>query len=163
MKRRIFGALVGLFAVVAVAQSVPADAATHPASWTWTGARVYAAGQAWELDSPNRAYRAVWQTDHNFVVYHGSRAVWSSATAGVKSDGLIFTASSGGHLLHGAIAVGIYCPGTCAQDAGTKQWSNRVNDSTSAHRVVMQNDGNLVEYTGAAGGRALWATNTTGR
>jgi hypothetical protein len=160
--KRIIGVFVGLFALVAVMQSAPADAATRPSSWTWTGTRVYTAGQAWELDSPNQVYRAVWQTDHNLVIYHGSKALWSSATSRVTLDKLVFTAANYSGL-RGNMGVGVYCTSPCAYSASDKQWDNEVNDGTAVHRIVMQNDGNFVEYTGSSGGRALWATNTRGR
>ena len=77
-------------------------------------------------------------------------------------DKLVFTAPNYPGL-RGNMGVTVHCATPCAYSATTKQWGNRVNDGTAAHRVVMQNDGNFVEYSGAAGGHALWATNTSGR
>lgn len=137
-----------------------ASAAAHASSGTWSTTKAY--GPGWELDSPNGAYRAVFQTDHNFVVYHGGKPIWASGTDKVTLVKLVFTASDfvGSK---GNIEVGVYCTVACSYPASTKQWSNRVNFSTSVYRIVMQNDGNFVEYTGTSGGKVLWATGTEGK
>ncbi|MCW2492913.1 MAG: hypothetical protein JWN47_2277, partial [Frankiales bacterium] len=41
--------------------------------------------------------------------------------------------------------------------------NNSSLNSRKTYRLAMQTDGNLVEYTGASGGVAVWATNTVGK
>jgi hypothetical protein len=130
-----------------------ADAATHPSSFAWTGTTTRSPG--WELDSPNGVYRVLFQLDHNLVVYHGNRTIWSSHTEHTP-DSFVLTAK-------GNLAVVIYCPTTPCTHPPTRGWGNGVNNSAPAHHLNMQNDGNFVEYTGATGGTPLWASNTKGK
>jgi hypothetical protein len=96
------------------------------------------------------------------VVYHGGKPIWASGTDKVTLDSLVFTSSTYPGL-KGNIAVEVYCTNPCSYPASTKQWSNHVNYTTSTYRIVMQNDGNFVEYTGTSGGKVLWATGTEGK
>ena len=123
---------------------------------------MFSASTRWELDSPNGVYRAIWQGDHNLVVYNGGRPIWDSKTSGAKLDSLVFTAadSSG---LKGAVGVVVYCTNACSYSGGYPQWNNGVNRAYSGYHLNMQNDGNFVEYSGTTGGVALWASNTAGK
>jgi hypothetical protein len=87
-------------------------------------------------------------SDGNWVVYHGTTAIWASNTARCSSD-IIF----GGQ---GVITT--YQPVSCH-----KFVNNSSLNSRKTYRLTMQSDGNLVEYTGASGGVAVWATNTAGK
>lgn len=158
-KPGIFASVVTMAALLAPAS---AGATTHPSAFSWSTTSAYAASTRWELDSPNGVYRAIWQGDHNFVVYHGGNAIWASHTDGVAADSLYFTSRSWNGF-KGAVAVGVYCTSPCSYSAGTKQWTNGVDRAYASYHVNMQNDGNFVEYSGTTGGIALWATNTAGK
>ncbi|SDJ04586.1 D-mannose binding lectin [Frankineae bacterium MT45] len=88
--------------------------------------------------SPNGAYRATIQTDGNFVVYQGSKALWSTRTTG---SGATLAMQTDGNLV-------IY-------RAGKALWASHTTGTASS--VDMQNDGNLVIY---GSGRALWSWRT---
>jgi hypothetical protein len=124
------------------------SAATPPSTWSWSGDHSYHVGSVWRLGTTNGAYRAIWQSDENWVVYHGTTAIWASNTARCSSD-IIF----GGQ---GVITT--YQPVSCH-----KFVNNSSLNSRKTYRLTMQSDGNLVEYTGASGGVAVWATNTAGK
>jgi hypothetical protein len=162
--------LTAVVAVVASAvlglglvNSTEASAVAHPSVWAWSSTLDYGANAGWELDSPSGVYRAVFQTDHNFVVYHSGTAIWSSGTNGVALDTLLLTAGNYAYGGKGLVGAVVYCTVACSYPAGTKQWSNAVNDASTTHRLAMQDDGNFVEYTGASGGTALWSTRTNGK
>jgi hypothetical protein len=107
----------------------------------------------YQLISSSGVYKAVFQDDGNWVVYHGSRAIWASNTSGNPAT-LAFSGSNG----RANITVPI------ASTGGVRTlWSNNVSNGTQSYHMVIQNDGNLVEYTGCSGVTALWATNTVGR
>ncbi|TYP89839.1 reprolysin-like metallopeptidase [Blastococcus xanthinilyticus] len=95
------------------------------------------AGQA--LRSPNGRYRAVFQSDGNFVVYApDGRALWAS---GVYAPGTQTVLGADGNLVTVSGSRILWQSGT-AGNAGA--------------RVVMQDDGNLVLYR--ANGSAAWST-----
>jgi hypothetical protein len=123
------------------------SAATPPASWSWSGDRSYHVGSVWRLASTNGVYRAIWQSDGNWVVYHGRTAIWASRTARCSSD-IIF----GGQGLISTYQT------SCHQFVNNSSLNSR-----KTYRLTMQTDGNLVEYTGTSGGVAVWATNTVGK
>jgi hypothetical protein len=95
--------------------------------------------------SKNGFFRAVMQTDCNFVVYNAPRALWASGTQG-RGSGCFVAMQGDGNLV-------VYTQG------GVPVWASGTNGNANAE-VVMQDDGNLVVY---AGGRALWASNTVVR
>ncbi|MDQ1720218.1 MAG: hypothetical protein QOE71_2581 [Pseudonocardiales bacterium] len=123
------------------------SAATPPSTWSWSGDHSYHVGSVWRLGSTNGVYRAIWQSDGNLVVYHGSTAIWASRTARCASD-IIF----GGQGL-----ISTY-PTSCHQFVNKSSLKTR-----QTYRLAMQSDGNLVEYTGASRRVAVWATNTVGK
>jgi hypothetical protein len=95
--------------------------------------------------SANAYYRAIFQTDGNFVVYtggfNGGSATWASNTQYLGFDHV--TMQSDGNLV-------IYTPGNTYAACSTKTWGN------PGAYMRLQSDGNLVVYS--AGGVALWAS-----
>lgn len=100
-----------------------------------TGKRYYAKtsnpNHRLSLRSSNGKYRAIFQTDGNFVVYGPSGAIWQSHTSGrghtlaMQSDGnvVIYTAK------------------------GSAVWNTRtVSRGYAWQQLAMQGDGNLVLY-----------------
>ncbi|ROP49814.1 MULTISPECIES: hypothetical protein [unclassified Rathayibacter] len=98
-----------------------------------------------QLTSTSGAWRAVMQADGNFVVYGPRGADWSTGTS---IRGSFLTLAGDGFLVMNA-------PGT---QEGEGHWGNvpDVLFSTGPFRLVMQNDGNLVEYD--ATDRVIWAS-----
>jgi roadblock/LC7 domain-containing protein len=101
------------------------------------------------LVSKNRVYKAVFQEDGNFVVYKGvidaENALWASDTCG--SDGKRLCLQGDQHLV--------------MYDEAWENvaWSTGCFDKgKSPVRLVMQDDGNLVQYN--AMDEAMWATKT---
>jgi hypothetical protein len=93
------------------------------------------------LRSDDGHYRAVMQADGNFVVYGPTGATWQTATSGVESSFEFFE------------------DGTAKVVAGNGAitWSGRPGaGGVAPFRLVMQSDGNLVEYDGQ--GRAVWSS-----
>ena len=97
-----------------------------------------------QLTSTSGAWRAVMQRDGNFVVYGPRGADWSSGTSipdsvlGLDLDGYLT----------------IYAP---ESGEGKGHWGTEpAFFGGGPFRLVMQNDGNLVEYDAA--GRAVWAS-----
>ncbi|WP_172892246.1 hypothetical protein [Jatrophihabitans sp. GAS493] len=90
------------------------------------------------LLSPNHAYRTTIQTDGNFVVYAGTKALWSSHT---KATNASLSMQTDGNLV-------IY-------NAGKALWSTHTTGTSAT--LTIQNDGNLVIYVA---GKALWSWRT---
>ena len=118
-------------------------------------------GQA--LTSPNRIYQAVMQTDGNFVVYHGTTALWATGTTGPTSNGspngspYEMVVTPDGDLEH--LAYGQTCPTNTPCIAN---WlSNSKGKGTPPYKLTMQDDGNLVLYDST--NTPTWATGTYGR
>ena len=112
----------------------------------------------WALQSPSGQYHVNFQTDGNLVVYRGSTALWSSRTSGQCGSADNYCA-----LEFNGYANELCCgpDGQIVVDDPGRSWHNINNpESYSAFRVVMQDDGNFVEYSGTSGGTALWATYT---
>jgi exopolysaccharide biosynthesis protein len=99
------------------------------------------------LVSANGRYTAVMQTDGNFVVYDGTRAIWASGTDG-KANGGFLAMQGDGNLV-------VYAPG------GNAKWASGTNGAgvNRQFTLVMQDDGNLVVYD-SQGGAALWSSQT---
>ncbi|MCJ1685541.1 hypothetical protein [Rathayibacter sp. VKM Ac-2927] len=97
------------------------------------------------LRSGNGAFRAVMQADGNFVVYGRSGPVWSTGTS---TSGDVFSIDEDGYM---AVAA-----------QGRVSWSVlpryvvNVGPAVPPFRLVMQDDGNLVQYDGR--GRASWSS-----
>jgi hypothetical protein len=103
-----------------------------------------------ELDSPNGRYRALMQTDGNFVVYSTvTGPLWSSGTAGHPGSYLVLQQTDGNVVIYAS--------------NGHALWSTHTSGDIGAD-LEMQNDGNLVLYAGPVDNeRAVWASNTAGR
>jgi len=99
-----------------------------------------------QIVSADGRYRAVVQSDGNFVVYEGGKATWASNTPG--SGSTVLSLQSDGNLVlydhHGKP--------TWASNTGGKNTSGDLS-------LVMQNDGNLVVYSGSA---PTWASKSSG-
>ena len=129
-------------------------AALHPSVFTWSSSGAsYSPTAGWWLDSPDGTHRAVFQSDGNWVVYDGSTAIWASNTKGI-GIGLVFANGYSSQLGNVYIS-----------KSGGTAWTNNVSgyNSYGYMRMIMQNDGNFVEYAGASSGPAVWATNTAGK
>lgn len=91
------------------------------------------------LRSPNGVYRAVMQADGNFVVYGASGPIWDSTTT---RPGAFLALDTSGWLAVGTETV--------------TGWSVEPGvGSVGPYTLVMQDDGNLVEYDSR---RAVWAS-----
>ncbi|WP_156364409.1 GH25 family lysozyme [Curtobacterium sp. Leaf261] len=97
------------------------------------------------LHSPNGAKRVVLQSDGNFVLYSGDRAIWSTGTSRTGSGARIDLQTDGNVVLYNASNTAIWSTGT---------------SRSAANRLVVQNDGNMVLYRGAV---AIWSTGTSNR
>lgn len=128
-----------LLLAVPLVTLVTAPAAGAAANTTMlTGGSALAAGQS--LVSPNRGYRAVMQSDGNFVVYRANGSpVWSSGTWG--RGGTSITMQRDGNLVlygsRGAV------------------WASNTTPNRG-DELVMQNDSNLVIYNGYD--QAVWSS-----
>ncbi|MCJ1699784.1 hypothetical protein MT356_08610 [Rathayibacter festucae] len=91
------------------------------------------------LRSDDGRYRAVMQADGNFVVYGPTGAIWQTATAGVESS---FEFSKDG-------------TAKVVAGNGAVTWASQPAAGGAPFRLVMQSDGNLVEYDGQ--GHAIWS------
>jgi microsomal dipeptidase-like Zn-dependent dipeptidase len=118
-------------------------------------------GQA--LTSPNRIYQAFMQTDGNFVVYHGTAALWATGTTGATSNGLPngspyeMVVTPDGDLEHLA-----YAPTCLINTPCIANWSsNTKGKGTPPYMLTMQDDGNLVLYDST--NTPTWASGTSGR
>ncbi|PTQ26433.1 hypothetical protein MARPO_1717s0001 [Marchantia polymorpha] len=110
------------------------------------------------VESRNRVYRFIMQADCNLVLYQtGVGRLWASNTAGSGSDGHM-------ELQHDGNAV-VYVGGVerwALQAPRDARWaSNTWARNDGAHRIDIQDDGNVVMYNAA--NETIWATNTAGR
>jgi hypothetical protein len=116
-----------------------------------------------EIDSPNGRFRAIMQTDGNFVIYDQGSAIWATGTQGlwlpayrlaVQPDGnLVIYGSSANDVSLGGYGV---CP---AYSACIPTWATGTYGRGSApYTLKMQDDGNLVLYDSTS--RAVWASGT---
>jgi hypothetical protein len=95
-----------------------------------------------QLVSANGTYRAILQTDGNFVVYYGpSTPIWANHVSSGAGAHLVI--QSDGNLVEYSVT-------------NTPLWATGTAGANCY--LVMQNDGNLVLYTSA--GVALWSTGT---
>ena len=111
---------------------------------------------AWASGSNVAGSTAVLQGDGNFVVYSGATAKWASNTSGTPNaylvlgdSGILSVDSPSGIELWGA--VGTVIPGA---ELGVGQ---QITSPNHTYRLLMQGDGNLVEYDGAT---VIWASGT---
>ncbi len=149
--------------------SVPAGGVMYPGQFIQTADRAYtlvlqpgdgnlveynSAGHAvWASGTSGGNDVAVMQGDGNFVVYgSGGKALWASGTGGggnsltLQPGGVLAITNGNNAILWSGHAL---YPGQFIQTAD------------HAYALVMQSDGNLVEY--ASNGHAVWASGTSGR
>ena len=139
------------------------------------------------LKSPSGAFRLVMQSDGNLVEYTKSgTAVWSTGTASpgsllrMQSDGNLVLSDTSSHPLWSSATSGHTSAYLSLLDSGqltvntanaplwsgpgelvpnkTLQPGQTLKSPSGAFRLVMQSDGNLVEYTKS--GTAVWSTGT---
>jgi hypothetical protein len=146
------GALLGVATAIllaftsGVSSTSTADAAGPSIlSWSSGGRYSFPTSHPFTLTSKNGVYSARWQTDGNWVVYHGSRPIWSTKT------------NKKGLLLNIGPTAGIWI----VVKIPYSEWGNHPSSNgTGSYALDMQNDGNLVEYRN---GTAVWSTNTVGK
>jgi hypothetical protein len=97
-----------------------------------------------QLETANRKFRLVFQSDGNVVLYSPNKALWSSRTNGKSASSL--SMQPDGNLV-------IY------NTAGKAIWNTRTNGKGAAFLQIQQ-DGNLVLYK--TNGGVMWQTNTDG-
>jgi hypothetical protein len=105
-----------------------------------------------QLVSANGSYRAVMQTDGNFVVYGPSGATWASGTNGKGSGPYMALMQPDGNLV-------VYAKSSnCSSGtACTPTWASNTNGKgTPPFTLIMQNDGNLVVYDSSKA--PIWAS-----
>jgi len=96
--------------------------------------------QGERLISSNNSFKAVYQTDGNFVIYNSSnRPIWASNTSRRRSNRLIM--QSDGNLV-------IY-------NNRTPIWASNTYRRGGLY-IIMQNNGKLIMY--AANNRVIWST-----
>jgi hypothetical protein len=117
-------------------------------------------GAIWATGTPSSGAYAAMQTDGNFVVYtSGGAPLWQSGTGG-SSGSFVLTVETNGYLVitdngnatwstHSSLSAG--SPDSTL-GSGQSIWS-----PNGKYELLMQTDGNLVEY-GPSG--AVWATGT---
>jgi hypothetical protein len=102
-------------------------------------------GQA--IETANRKYRLILQTDGNLVLYdNNNRALWASWTDGKKVSFLAMQ-PDGNLVLYDNEQMPI--------------WSTHTSGKSTSARLIVQPDGNLVLYSGAM--TPLWNTQTVVR
>jgi len=109
-----------------------------------------------KLISNNGRYSAIMQADGNFVVYGGTR-LWASNTFALNSTCYLTLQSDGNLVLYDAFNKALWASGTNGRRHHSHQGHHHHHHPL---RLVMQDDGNLVLYSGTT---PLWATNTNGR
>lgn len=97
------------------------------------------------LETPDRRFRLVLQTDGNLVLYSPNRATWASWTQ--NRDAAFLTMQGDGNLV-------LY------SSSGRPIWHTRSNGKRGAF-LTLQQDGNLVLYSRK--GNPLWHTGTNGK
>ena len=101
------------------------------------------ANQNQYLISGNGRYKAIQQSDGNFVLYGYNTPLWASNTYNVVVYYTIMQTD---------------CNLVSYNYSGTPVWASNTNGRGSSCRLQVQDDGNLVIYTGF--NVPVWATNT---
>lgn len=97
------------------------------------------------LQTANRKYKVVLQSDGNLVIYSPNRAIWASGTVGSGAAFLVMQ-PDGNLVLYNNSSKAVWNSGTSGRGLSY---------------LIMQSDGNLVVYNGS--GRATWNSNTGGK
>lgn len=98
-----------------------------------------------QLETADRKYRLILQTDGNLVLYSTNRALWSSRTQGKKSYVLVMQ-HDGNLVLYNTDSKALWYSGT---------------SKSGYSKLATQQDGNLVVYDRF--GRPTWNTQTNGQ
>ena len=125
--------------------ATPAAPAPKPPSPVLNNGESLKGAASQEIVSKNGYFRAVMQTDCNFVVYNPPRALWASGTDGRGSACNVVMQGDGNLVVY--------------TENGVPVWASNTRGGPQTF-VIMQDDGNLVIYDS---GRALWASNTVTR
>jgi len=97
------------------------------------------------LVSADGRFKAIMQTDGNFVLYQGTAPLWSANTHGQGANQVCLQTDDN-------LVVYAGTPSTIAK------WANGIHRSSRACTLKMQNDGNLVQY--CPGITPPWASHT---
>jgi hypothetical protein len=160
--RRLLGFLTATVMALGVVFVVEQPAyASYYTKFTWNTLQTRSPGQ-FSIESADSRFTATFQIDGNFVIYKKNTAIWSSHTYH-NGRRITLRTNDGYQACPGSIEVrsadDIYNSWASEYDPGFKRC---VGWSTTTFRLVMQSDGNLVEYTGSSGGVAVWASDTAG-
>ncbi|MBE8967802.1 hypothetical protein IQ277_16530 [Nostocales cyanobacterium LEGE 12452] len=115
---------------------------TSPTSILYAGEYLFA-NQNQYLISANGRYKAIQQSDGNFVLYDYNTPLWASNTYNVAVYYTIMQTD---------------CNLVSYNYSGTPVWASNTNGRGYSCRLEVQDDGNLVIYTGF--NVPVWATNT---
>ncbi len=96
------------------------------------------------LQTPDRRFKLVFQTDGNVVLYSPTRATWDSGTVG-KPGTMLKMQRDGNLVLYDSVNKSL--------------WSTKTSGNTDA-RIKIQQDGNLVIYSALSS--AIWSSSTSG-
>lgn len=130
----------------------------------------FAARAAWATGTWGKpGYFATLQPDGNFVLYDRSdAALWSTGTFGTNADHVALQ-NDGNLVVYTASDEALWWSGTVLPGPSETRFLRRDQALTTGQNLTsrngfvdlrLQNDGNLVLYSGS---RALWASNTYGR
>ncbi|HLJ26855.1 MAG TPA: hypothetical protein VKY85_09110 [Candidatus Angelobacter sp.] len=97
------------------------------------------------LLSDNGQYKAIMQTDGNFVIYKANAPVWASNT--VRGNGTYFAVMQ----TDGNLVLYLGTP----QHQGAPYWASNTVQGPGTYLLTLQNDGSLALYRGAS----IWSTN----
>jgi len=102
------------------------------------------------LQSANKRYKLIMQTDGNFVGYQEDKPFWASNTSG-RPGGFVIMQTDGNLVLNA---------GTAPINNQGAFWSSQTNGKgvPGKYRLVMRNDRNIVIYD--LTNQAIWASNT---
>jgi hypothetical protein len=118
--------------------------------------------QGQEIDSPNGRFRALMQTDGNFVIYDQGSAIWATGTQGTGLAPYRLAVQPDGNLvIYGSSANDVSLPGfgVCkANSACIATWATGTGGGSAPYTLKMQDDGNLVLYDSTSS--AVWASGT---
>ena len=171
----LVASIMGTMALSGVASAgwVGTNLSNNASMWAFPG------GSYDYLSSSNGQYTLLMQTDCNFVLYHGTAAIWASNTDGCgdgyRTDGwwpfsssshyertfkIQATMQSDGNLVVYAYYYYLHDLNTQPADTSDQRvkvlWASNTNGRPYA-MLTLQNDGNLVM---TQNGSPFWATNT---
>jgi hypothetical protein len=111
----------------------------------------------WSGTSGQTVTQAVMQSDGNFVLYNGATPVLSTHTSG--HPGAFLTVGNDGNLVISQGGAPLWTSNSA--QTTVLPVGQRLTSHNQLYYLVMQSDGNLVEYDFQ--GKALWSTKTSGQ